>query len=196
MRINRKLLALGALIISLMASPFAPSTANAAPAAPGAGQSHATVADILRMNPKAKRIAPNIVNVAPHVDLIVPAGNATSLAVDSSYAQCQYQYLCMFENALGIGSGGGYALRLSACTSYNLGYYSYPDFRYVGTAAGPKWNDRISAVFDNQTSSANYASFYNWTGSAWQFRFGPGHQIVFPYIGDSLNDTLDRVDVC
>ena len=100
------------------------------------------------------------------------------------------------NRALGIGSGGGYALRFSACNDYNLGHYSYPDFRYVGTAAGAKWNDRISAVFDNQTSGANYASFYNWNGSAWDFKFGPGHQIVFPYVGDSHNDTFDRVDVC
>ncbi|WP_433294909.1 hypothetical protein ACQP2F_34360 [Actinoplanes sp. CA-030573] len=191
---KRKLIAFTAVLVTLLAAPFAPSVA--ANAAPSGGQSAATVADILRMNPNAKQIAPNVVNVAPNVDLVVPAKAAAGLATDSTYAQCSYQYLCVFEAAVGIGLNGGYALRFSACTSYNLGYYSYPDFRYVGTAAGPKWNDRISAVFDNQTSGANYASFYNWTGSAWQFRFGPGHQIIFPYVGDYNNDTFDRVDVC
>src|SRR5690349_16330183 len=103
MKINtsrgRKMIALGAVAVALLASPFAPSTANAAPSpAPSASQSDATVADILRSNPKARQVAPNVVRVAPNVDLVVPANGAANLAADSSSAYCAHQYLCVFEH--------------------------------------------------------------------------------------------------
>jgi hypothetical protein len=190
-------LALLAVIVSILATPFAPAMADAAPSD---GQSAVTVADILRANPKAKQVGPNTVQVLPGVNVVVPpsasSGKSGLAAVGSSAVLCSYKHLCAYEAFLGIGSEGGAYLDFYDCASYNLGQYRYPDFAYVGSAAGPKWNDRISAVFDNQTSGAKYASFYDWTGSAWQMRLGIGHAVVMPYVGDSLNDTIDRVDVC
>jgi hypothetical protein len=194
---KRKFVVLAAVLVALLAAPFAPTMANAAPSG---GQSAVTVADILRTNPKAKQVGPNTVQVQPGVNIVVPpaatAGKSSLASVGSSAVLCSYKHLCVYEAFLGIGSEGGVYIDFYDCGSFNLGYYRYPDFAYVGSAGGPKWNDRVSAVFDNQTSAAKYPSFYNWTGSAWQMQLGLGHGVVMPYVGDLINDTIDRVDVC
>jgi hypothetical protein len=195
-----RIIALCAVLAAILATPFAPSIANAAPSPAAAPASTVTVADILRTNPKAKQVGPNTVQVLPGVNVVVPpsasASKGSLAAVDSSAVLCSYKHLCVYEAYLGIGSEGGVYIDFYDCVSVNLGQYRYPDFVYVGSASGPKWNDRISAVFDNQTSAARYPQFYNWTGSAWQSRLSVGHGVVMPYVGDLLNDTLDRVDVC
>ncbi|MBG0565468.1 hypothetical protein [Actinoplanes aureus] len=195
---GRKRLLLGILSLALIVGIGVPPAASAAPSdsPTSAATSDFTVADILRMNPKARQIAPNAVRVAPNVEVVLPAaGEVSALATGMTTAQCSYKYVCLYEGALGPGLYGGVVLRITNCGSYNLGHYSFPDFRYVGTAAGPKWNDRISAVIDNQTSAAAYPVFYNWEGS-WKFKLSLGHQVFAPYVGDDQNDMYDRVDVC
>lgn len=159
-----------------------------------------TVEDILRVNKNAKQVRPNAVNVSPGIDVILPP--ADGRATDPTTAVlCDYYYLCVWEHSFVDGFGVG--LGFSACQPpgviVNLGAMRYPDGANVGTGPGPKWNDRISSLENNQTPGT-VSSFYNWTGSSWvnvldSWAFDQVGNLRYSARGN-VNDIIDAIHVC
>jgi hypothetical protein len=193
------------LAITLTAIAASPASAGPTPGAPpSSSPTHASkmsvdeaINAILRSNPKARRVRPNTVNVAPGVDLTygpVPAANTVVGAADVYYQYCRPYYLCVWQHT--IGDGFGYELKFYYCEFLNLNEYRFPDFAYVGR--GPsvyRWNDKISA-YENSQSSGTVSIFYNWYGYWGKVRTSTAFDAYYDLTQIGINDIIDGIRVC
>ncbi|MEU6411921.1 peptidase inhibitor family I36 protein [Microbispora sp. NPDC046933] len=192
---------LGALVVLPATTGSAYASDDPTPSA-GSGSSSAqaaplTVQDILRLNPAAKPAGAGRVEIADGVFLLLPTAGGAEAAIAAG--TCAYYNLCVWENS----NMSGYGLAWEACSQYDLGGARYPDGAWVGTgASGPKWNDRISSMINNQTSGTR-ANFYNWEGrwvqAFWTYAFDRRANLAIDKRmdnGGKINDVIDMVDPC
>jgi hypothetical protein len=161
-----------------------------------------TVQNILQRNPAARQVGPNSVEITKGVILQLPERTNSTKGAPSPaeiQASCAYYYLCTWEHS--YWDGQGYELDYYYCGDYNLGRMRYPDGAW--DQPGPKWNDRISMMTNNQTAGAT-SYFYDWNGvNDWIYIF---RTIAYDrranladdkaYDGLSMNDRIDRIIPC
>ena len=190
------------LVVSLLAGITVVALAGPAPAASGArgdstsvGTDRLTVADILERNPDARQIGPDEVEIAPGVALRLPSrGGGQAVAAESD---CLPEFLCGWEHR----DRGGRRLRFFNCGSYNLFDMRYPDG--ARGVPGPKWNDRLSSLLNNQTDGTR-AHFYDTTGSGVSVHIfstvAVDRRANLAYDtatdGRPMNDRIDRIVPC
>jgi hypothetical protein len=139
------------------------------------------------------------VNVAPGVDVTygpVPGANTVAgSATNDASGSCSYYYLCVWEHTAGDQYGWG--VSFYTCRFYNLGYYRYPDFAYMGYyEAGKRWNDRISSFINNQTTGTQ-SDFYNYGVDTWHHVYTSyALEIQLDLRDLNLNDIIDGIIVC
>ena len=162
---------------------------------------------VLRSNPKARRVRPNAVNVAPGVDVIygpvtapanVAAGSAAAPASTPQSNYCYAYYLCFWEDT--ISDGWGYGLAFYYCqppgTVVDLNTYEYPSGNQVGPGpASQRWNDRVSA-YENAQSTGTTSHFYNWLGYDALVRNSTAFDGYYDLTAIGINDIIDHVFVC
>ena len=206
MKQKRKLIALfsllgSALVLVVPAAPVA--TANVAAVSSTPSASDLTVEDILRLNPTAKQVGPELVQIAEGINLLMPrqtkAGDAEPMV--TSDCNSSTGHLCVWEH----WGAFGYGLDFYYCGAddVNLAYLRYPDGARMSTyVPGERWNDRISSMNNHQTAGTR-ANFYNWEGH-WQrvfWTFAPDNRTNLALDkrmdnGGPVNDIIDRVDPC
>jgi hypothetical protein len=168
---------------AVAASP--PSSSRAADAAHAADQ----VQELVRINPGARRLTSTSAELKPGlIATALPDGPSTK-TVGGVPTNCDHGYVCMYSNAQDIAHGGGFVLAAYNCGQFNLGNLAYP--------GGGWWNDKISAVYNNQTAGTN-ASWYNFDGSNhWGLvaSQGSGHYLL-DLATSGKSDIIDGVDVC
>jgi hypothetical protein len=167
---------------------------------------HWTAQDILRGNPNAHEINPNVIKVAAGIYVLLPnpkpanaEGSTVSPSAVDPITLCQYLYLCFWEDAFLDGFGAGVALTARQGTNgfIDLGHYTYPNFSYSPSGAGAMWNDRISSYVNHQ-SNGTLAYFLNYfTGSGWgRIRNSTAPDYHGNLASISINDIIDGVHIC
>jgi hypothetical protein len=195
---TRKTVLVSALAVGFTATLVAgagPAGATVSPQAVPTGDSAVSaqtareVNELIRLNPGARQVGPASVELQKGlVATKAPArpGDVHTMGVPT---KCDSGYVCMYDNAQDAWNGGGWVLGAYNCGKFNLGNLAHP--------MGGKWNDRISAVFNNQTGGASTA-FYNFDGRfTWGVVAGQdsGHYLL--NLADLNKDNIiDGIDVC
>ena len=159
----------------------------AAPASAASSTPASEATNLVRANPGARRLDATTVRLGPGLIAKALPGTAT-LGVPT---KCDYKYVCMYSDAQDAVHGGGWLLEAYQCGYFDLGQLSYPD--------GGRWNDRISALYNNQTPGTG-ADFYNFNGSnRWDLEIGLNqgdYLLDLSTSGQGANDVIDGIDVC
>ncbi|MHC3475224.1 peptidase inhibitor family I36 protein [Streptomyces sp. 7R007] len=104
---------------------------------------------LMRANPGAKQLDDRTIELRNGVIArLTPVSESSPAAWPPS---CDYGWLCLFS---GI-QGGGDRLNLYRCGFVN-----------IGSQYG--WSDKLRSYVNNQTPGTR-SSFYNWTGSQWEW---------------------------
>jgi len=196
--------AMAAAVAAVADRPAAWASPRADDAA--AAEIRMTVEDILQANPRAREIAPNVVEIDTGLAVLVPPSlqserDISTLAAEGytdGHARCDTYWICMWENS--FGQDLGYGLAFYDCQgpseSYDLMSYRYPDGAYVGRGTGLRWNDRISSYVNNQTTGT-HSWFANWVGDT-LYRvldsYAPSYSEDLAYL--EINDIIDAVHSC
>jgi hypothetical protein len=132
-----------------------------------------------------------ITHLAPGVDLMEVSAVA-SVPWRTAWENCKTYYLCLYENSISsvTGSTSGHFIMIKSCGNYDLGH--------LNTTAGLPWNDRATAVYNNQSSGTTAALFnYSGTGTKWDFMMYVWQGQKIGNLTDyGFNDKADGVHVC
>jgi hypothetical protein len=148
------------------------------------------VTEILRAHPDARLLASNTVLIEPGVSIVV----LPATPIPAIYS-CPFEYLCI-SDAPSWDRTGHYVINLRTCEFIDLGRRSYPDFKYVGTIPGPKWNDRLSSYNNNQTKGTR-SRFYDWRSGWTRVHTSGGAPSAIDNLADlAVDNLIDGVQVC